>query len=100
MDINFNYVHVSASERLEQHATKKLEKLQERYDWIVRAEVYFKKENTSSDDTGMITEIKLSVPKENLFASASEKNFESSLAECVDQVKRQLQKRKEKMIMH
>ena len=100
MDINFNYVHVTASERLEQHATEKLEKLHERYDWIVRAEVYFKKENTSSDETGMITEIKMSVPKENLFASASEKNFESSLAECIEQIKRQLQKRKEKMMTH
>jgi len=100
MDINFNYVHVTASERLEQQATEKLEKLHERYDWIVRAEVFFKKENTSSDETGMITEIKMSVPKENIFASASEKNFEASLAECIEQVKRQLQKKKEKMMTH
>lgn len=100
MDINFNYVHVTASERLEQHATEKLEKLYKRYDWIVRAEVFFKKENTSSDETGMITEIRMSVPKENIFASVSEKNFEASLAECIEQVKRQLQKRKEKMMTH
>ena len=100
MDINFNYVHVTASERLEQHATEKLESLHERYDWIVRAEVFFKKENTSSDENGMVTEIKMSVPKENLFASASEKNLEASLSECIEQVKRQLQKRKEKMMTY
>lgn len=100
MDINFNYVHVSASERLEQTATEKLEKLHERYNWIVRAEVFFKKENTSSDETGMITEIKISAPKENLFASSSEKNFEASLAKTTEDIKRQLQKKKEKMMTH
>ena len=100
MDINFNYVHVSASERLEQQASEKLESLHNRYDWIVRAEVFFKKENTSSDENGMVTEIKMSVPKENLFASANEKNLEASLGECIEQIKRQLQKKKEKMMTY
>ena len=100
MDINFNYVHVSASERLEQQASEKLESLHNRYDWIVRAEVFFKKENTSSDKNGMVTEIKMSVPKENLFASANERNLEAALGECVEQIKRQLQKKKEKMMTY
>ena len=100
MDINFNYVHVSASERLEQQTAEKLESLHNRYDWIVRAEVFFKKENTSNDENGMVTEIKMSVPKENLFASANEKNLEASLGECIEQIKRQLQKKKEKMMTY
>ncbi|WP_127844696.1 ribosome hibernation-promoting factor, HPF/YfiA family [Psychroflexus aestuariivivens] len=97
MDINFNYVHVSASERLEELATKKLEKLQNRYDWIVRAEVFFKKENTSSPETGMICEVKLSAPGQNIFASSNEKGFEVAISNTVDDVTRQLQKKKEKM---
>lgn len=100
MDINFNYVHVSASERLEAMATKKLEKLQNRYDWIVRAEVFFKKENTSSPETGMICEIKLSAPGQNIFASSNEKGFEVAISNTVDDVTRQLQKKKEKMSTH
>jgi len=97
MDINFNYVHVSASERLEEFTSKRLEKLEQRYDWIVRAEVFLKKENTSSPETGMICDIKLSAPGQNVFASSNEKNFETAITSTVDDIKRQLQKKKEKM---
>jgi putative sigma-54 modulation protein len=97
MDINFNYVHVSASERLEEFTSKRLEKLEQRYDWIVRAEVFLKKENTSSPETGMICDIKLSAPGQNIFASSNEKNFETAITSTVDDIKRQLQKKKEKM---
>lgn len=100
MDINFNYVHVTASERLEEFTTKKLNKLKERYSWIVRAEVFIKKENTSEQDKGMICDIKLSAPGQNIFASSSEKNFEAAIAATVDDVTRQLRKKKEKMTAH
>lgn len=100
MDINFNYVHVTASERLEDFTNKKLEKLKQRYDWIVRAEVFIKKENTSTQDKGMICEIKISAPGANLFSSANEKNFEAAIAASVDDMKRQLEKKKDKMITH
>ncbi len=100
MDINFNYVHVTASERLESIVTKKLEKLENRYDWIVRAEVFFKTENTSSPDTGMICDIKLSAPGQNIFASSNEKAFEMAITQTVDDIQRQLQKKKEKMSAH
>src|SRR6056297_1286686 len=97
MDINFNYVHVTASSRLEALVSKKLDKLENRYDWIVRGEVFFKKENTSSPETGMICEIKLSAPGQNIFASSNEKSFEAAITSTVDDIKRQLQKKKEKM---
>ncbi|MFO7703440.1 ribosome hibernation-promoting factor, HPF/YfiA family [Psychroflexus maritimus] len=100
MDINFNYVHVTASERLEEFTTKKLNKLFERYNWIVRAEVFFKKENTSEQDKGMICDIKLSAPGQNMFASSSEKNFESAISSSIEDVTRQLRKKKEKMTAH
>jgi putative sigma-54 modulation protein len=100
MDINFNYVHVAASERLEEFTSKRLDKLKQRYDWIVRAEVFIKKENTSSPETGMMCEIKLSAPGQNVFASSNEKNFETAIASTIDDIKRQLQKKKEKMSSH
>lgn len=100
MDINFNYVHVSASERLEEFTSKRLDKLKDRYDWIVRAEVFIKKENTSNPEKGMLCDIKLSAPGQNVFASSDEKNFETAIASTIDDLKRQLQKKKEKMTTH
>lgn len=100
MDINFNYVHVTASERLEEFTAKRLEKLKNRYSWIVRAEVYFKKENTSNSDSGMICDIRISTPGQDVFTSSNEKNFETAISKSMDEVKRQLQKKKEKMTAH
>ena len=100
MDINYNYVHVTASERLEDFTTARLEKLKNRYSWIVRAEVSFKTENTSDSDSGMICEIRISAPGQNIFTSSSEKNFEAAISKSIDEVKRQLQKKKEKMTAH
>ncbi len=97
MDINFEYDAVKASDRLEIMAAQKLDKLLEKYDFIIRADVFFKKENTSSPDTGMICKMRLSVPGPRLFAEASHGSFEASIAEAVDDLHRQLRKRKEKM---
>jgi len=97
MDINFKYDEVKASDRLEIMAAKKLDKLQDKYDFIIRADVLFKKENTSSPNTGMICKIRLSAPGPQLFAEASHGNFEASIAESVSDLERQLRKRKEKI---
>jgi putative sigma-54 modulation protein len=97
MDIHFEYDEVRASERLEQLAIQRLNKIADKNDFIIRAEVQFKKENTSSPETGMICSIQLSVPGPRLFAQATNGNFEASLAEAADDLERQLQKRKDKI---
>ncbi len=43
MNINFEYDDVKASNRLEIMAAQKLEKLLDKYDFIVRSDVFFKK---------------------------------------------------------
>ncbi|AKA36389.1 ribosome hibernation-promoting factor, HPF/YfiA family [Flagellimonas lutaonensis] len=97
MEINFEYDNVAASERLEEMVAKKINKLLDKYDFIVRADVFFVKENTSDPEKGKICKIRLSVPGPRLFAEASHKNFEASIAETIDELDRQLRKRKEKM---
>ncbi|AYN68113.1 ribosome-associated translation inhibitor RaiA [Euzebyella marina] len=100
MNINFEYDNVSASDRLEQLATDKISKLFDRYDFLVRADVFFKKENTSSPETGLICNIRLSAPGPRLFAEASNDTFETSIRESVSELERQLKKRKDKMKSH
>ncbi|MEM6517273.1 MAG: ribosome-associated translation inhibitor RaiA [Bacteroidota bacterium] len=97
MNINFEYHDVTASDRLEAFAKKKLEPVFNRYEFVTRADVFFKVENTASDDTGMKCGIRLSAPGPRLFSESSNKNFEQSVAETVDELLRQLKKRKEKM---
>ena len=79
---------------------KKINKLVNKYDFIVRADVYFEAENTSNDQTGRKTKIQLSAPGPRLYAEESKEKFEISLAEVINQLDRQLQKRKGKMKTH
>jgi len=100
MNINFEYDGVKASNRLEIMAATKLQKLVDKFDFIIRADVFFKKENTSSPDTGLICNIRLSAIGPRLFAEASHSSFEASIAESVSDLERQLQKRKAKIKSH
>ena len=97
MDINFQYDEVKASDRLEIMTAKKLHKLLDKFDFVIRADVLFKKENTASPDTGMICKIRLSVPGPLLFSEASHGNFEAAIAEAISDMDRQLRKRKQKL---
>jgi putative sigma-54 modulation protein len=97
MDIIYEYDGVTASSRLESYAAEKLNKLHHKFDDIIRADVFLKQENTSSDETGMICNIRLSLPGPRIFAEASNENFEESVNESVRELERQLKKRKDKM---
>ena len=97
MNINFEYDNVKASDRLEIMIGKKLEKLEDKYDFIIRADVFFKSENTSEQDTGKICAVRLSIPGPRLFAESSSAGYEASIAEAIDDLERQLRRRKEKM---
>ncbi|MBP1839485.1 ribosome hibernation-promoting factor, HPF/YfiA family [Formosa algae] len=97
MQIIFEYHDVATSDALEQMTTDKLEKLGTKYDMVIRADVFFKTENTTSDETGKICNIRLSLPGPRLFAEASHDNFTDSVLESVSDLERQLRKRKEKM---
>ena len=95
--ILFEYDDVSASETLETFTKEKLDVIFTRFDFVSRADVFFKTENTTSDDTGMKCGIRLSAPGPRLFAESSHDTFQNAVTETINEIKRQLQKRKESM---
>lgn len=97
MEILFEYHDIATSEPLEAHAKDKLQTLFNRYDFVIRADVFFRAENTTSDETGKKCSIRLSAPGPRLFAESSHDNFYEAISETVDELKKQLEKRKEKM---
>ena len=100
MNINFEYHDVSASQRLEALATEKINKLENKYDFMVAADVYFKREKTSSPQTGFIAGVRINVPGSTIFAESNTDSFESAIAKATNEVKVQLQKKKDKMQTH
>lgn len=96
MQIIFEYHDVSASDRLETSAKEKLEELQTKFDFVHRADVFFKTQNRS-DDAEQICDIRLSMPGPRLFASTNAETFVAAISETVKDLEDQLRKQKEKM---
>lgn len=94
MTINIQYVQMPTSESMSAIVTNKLNKLSNKYDWIIKADVFFKLENDPSG-SGKICEIQLSAPGPRLFAKSSEDNFEKAAANTIKELENQLRKRKE-----
>ena len=94
MTVNFQYVDVDVSETLSAFTEEKLQKLFNRYDFLISAHVYFKQDE-KAHDLGKICNIELSLPGPRIFATSNEHNFEVSVRETIKDLERQLKKRKE-----
>lgn len=93
MTINVQYVKMLTSETMTDYVTKKLNKLEGKFDFIINANVFFKSENDPRGDSH-ICEIELSIPGPKAFASSKEKNFELAAKNAINDLTKQLEKRK------
>ncbi|WP_417369302.1 HPF/RaiA family ribosome-associated protein [Gelidibacter japonicus] len=99
MTINIQFVNLDYSVSLAEHTTKKLNKMAEKYDWLINADVFFKEEGTNPEK-GKICNIKLSLPGPQIFATSDEKNFEMAVKETINDLVIQLKKRKQTFMAH
>lgn len=99
MTISIQYVKMQRSETMDEFTITKLEKLSEKYDWVISANVHFK---TAQDHDGRnkVCEIELSAPGPRIFASSTEHNFELAVKETISDLEKQLKKRKAIRIQH
>lgn len=100
MTVNYEYDSVTASAELETYVKQKLNKLFNKYEFIVRADVFFKTENSSDRNSKMKTSIRLSAPGPRLFAENTTNSFHKSASEVITALDRQLDKRKSVMQTH
>lgn len=94
MTVNFQYVGVDVSDTLSAFTEEKLKKTFNKFEFVIGATVYFKKEE-HQHETGKICNIELSLPGPRLFATSSEKNYEVAVRATISDLERQLKKRKE-----
>lgn len=94
MTVNIQYINVDVSETLSTFTKSKLEKLFLRYEFLISAMVYFKKED-GEHDTGKICNMELSLPGPRIFATSNEENYEVAVRETIKDLERQLKKRKQ-----
>lgn len=96
MNIKINAVKFSTDQKLEKFIQNKVKKLMQFYDDIIGAEVFLKLENTQ-DTVNKITEIRVEIPGNELFAKKQSKSFEESTDNAIDALKKQITKHKEKI---
>lgn len=96
MDIKISSVHFDADKKLIDFVTKKVNKLVKFYEEIIGAEVTLRIEN-SQDLDNKISEIKLSIRGNDLFAKKQSKTFEEATDNAIDALRQQIEKHKGKI---
>ncbi|MBN1988330.1 MAG: ribosome-associated translation inhibitor RaiA [Bacteroidales bacterium] len=96
MNVKIQSIKFDADKKLIDFVNNKVTKLDRFYDNILSAEVFLRLEN-SQDLENKIAEIRLDIPGNDLFAERKCKTFEEAIDECVDALKRQVDKHKEKL---
>src|SRR4026208_666395 len=96
MKIITTAIHFDADQKLLDYIQRKTSKLDQFFDRIIDAHVYLKLEN-SGQVRDKIVEMKLNVPGDVLMATEVSKTFEASADAAVDNMKRQLNRYKERI---
>jgi putative sigma-54 modulation protein len=96
MNVRVIPVNFTVDQKLVEFIELRLEKLGSIYDQIVGAEVYLKVENVS-DRVNKLVEMNLSVPGNNLIVKKQCKTFEEATDQCIEVLRRQVVKKKEKV---
>lgn len=95
MNIYMQAINFNAQDTLKEYLEQKLNKLDQFYDRIVAADVYFKLDNNNEKEN-KIVEIKLEVPGEDIIVKKSGRSFEECIDLATETLKRQIKRKKEK----
>ena len=95
MKITVQSIHFTADKGLLEFIQKKADKLETFYDNIINGEVYLKLENVE-DEANKITEIKLQLPGNQIFAKEQCKTFEEATDLAIESLRKQIAKHKTK----
>ncbi len=96
MKIKINSVHFKTDKKLEQFIQERVKKLTVLYDGLVESEISLKVENSEKEDN-KVTEIRLAIKGNDLFAKKQSKTFEESTDLAVEALRKQIIKHKEKI---
>src|SRR5499425_1311008 len=96
MNVNIQTVHFDADGKLIDYINRKLEKLPSFHDRIIKVDVFLKLDNVVHTIKDKIAEIRVHVPRHQLFVKATSKSFEGSFDDAFDSIINQIKKTKDK----
>lgn len=95
MDLKVHSIHFKADQKLIDFVNEKVEKLQLFFDHIIVGEIFLRLDKNSEKEN-KVAEVKIMMPGKELFAKKQCKTFEESVDLCVDALRTQVKKHKEK----
>lgn len=95
MKLQMQSIHFDADKKLLSFVQKKLDKLETFYDKVIDGEVFLKIENEEKENKHV--HVKLNLPGISIVAKESGSTFEEATDLAYETLKRQLNKKKEKM---
>lgn len=96
MTVNIQSVHFEADSKLIDHVNKKIAKIGNHHDRIMAVDVFLKLDNVIHQIKDKVAEIRVQIPKHEIFVKQSTKSFEESFDMALDSVLIQIKKVKEK----
>lgn len=99
MKLQIQSIHFDADVKLTDFIQKKLDKLETFYDKILGGEVFLKLEKDDQKENKVV-QVKLQIKGYDLIAKEQKASFEEGVDAAYENLKRQLQKTKEKMQAH
>jgi putative sigma-54 modulation protein len=96
MIVHVQAIHFDADRKLIDYVTKKIQKLQQYHDRIIKVDVFLVLDNLGQNIKDKVSEIRVHVPKADFFVKASSKSFEASFEEALEAMVQQIKRKKEK----
>jgi putative sigma-54 modulation protein len=97
MTLNIQTVRFDADRKLTDHIKRKVDKLSTYHDRIIKVDVFLKLDNVVHQIKDKVAEIKVRIPRNEIFVKSSSKSFEASFDDALDSVINQIKRKKEKL---
>ncbi len=96
MTVKIQTVRFDADAKLIEYVKQRVQKLYNFHDRIMKVDVFLKLDNVVHNIKDKVAEIKVHVPKQQLFVKQSSKSFEQSFDDAMESLIIQLKRKKEK----
>jgi putative sigma-54 modulation protein len=96
MNVQIQTVHFDADSKLIDHVNKKVQKLNTFYVRIISVDVFLKVDNLAHQIKDKIAEIRVRIPRQDLFVKHESKSFEESFDLAFESLVEQVKRKKEK----
>ena len=96
MNVNIQTVHFDADSKLVKHINQKMGKLNNFHDRIIKVDVFLKLDNVVHKIKDKIAEIRIQIPRHQLFVKSTSKSFEQSFNDAFESIVNQIKRKKQK----